>query len=468
MIAAPARRRGAGRLRAAGTLVAALLAARPARAYSPAGYGVPEVGGPLAGLAERGPLGLAYGPGAAAPPYRGGSASLGLDVGWLYNALRYRLDAYDGQGEASRGVAAVPWLGATAGRGRVGLGFTVLAPLARGGGGGDPEGLARFYGIEGKLLVLEEDACLGAVPGGPWRLGLALRTAQMRVSSTKAVDTGALVHAMAGDVAADLVGDPFLEGTQELEGHRGHGFGWAFSAHFEPERGPALHLALRSPIRVVLRGPVDLVPSNDLALELAGRVRTPMTLPAEVYLSGVVPLGERRLVLDLAWTGWSSLRSYESDVSDLRVLSDDPLMAGLLDDYGITEAEFLDEVSGATTVTGMRDTWWGGGSAVLPVGERGELRPGLWGSTAAVPDELAHPSNLDFAALDLRLAGAWRPRWWVDLGGGLDVFWSPTRRVTDSLHDLADPTPPGTTIPSGNGVYHLFMARAGLSLVVRR
>ncbi|MFZ5477998.1 MAG: hypothetical protein ACOZNI_14585 [Myxococcota bacterium] len=440
-----------------------LVAIGVAAAYTPAGYGVPEPCGALAGPAEDGALGMCHNP-AAAHPERDEWL---LDVAVLASALQYRLD-WTGETVASSGASPVPGLAFAVPAGPVGFGFAFLPLYVR--GGGEPaaaDAPQRFYSYEGSIRVLAGDLSVAVAPHPAWTVGASLRVAQGEVRSRRAIDAGALVAGIAGPDAGVPVGDPFLEGTQSLLGLQGVGFGGAVGARWSPERGPTVALAVHAPLRLTLEGPLSLVPSNYLEMELTGTVATTMVFPPAVFLAVAVPVGAARVGADVSWIGWSSMERYSASLDGVRITSDDATMQSLFDAYGVTEAEFLASAEDAITVTGMRDVVNAGVSARAPLGRVVEVGGGVWVLPAAVPDETVHPANLDFASLDLRGTVAWNPSERVTLGLGVDLYPSADRAIEDSAHDWVSPGEGGSALPSGEGLYELFLARAGLTLVWR-
>lgn len=448
-----------------------LLLVGPAVASALSGFGVPGVGGAWAGPGERGPLGLPQNAAAAWTP----TPELVGDLGLLQARYAFTLDGRSPT--ASGGVSAVPFLGATVPLGPVGVGATVFVPYARGGKPGDPEGPQRFHSIEGTILVVEADLDVathlefGRRPDGDRLVDLTVgagpRYARMRMRSQRAFDTGALLHGLLGPEADVPLGEPLLEGTLTLPGLAGDGVGLATGLRVEVADRVTLAFGYRSAMRVRLAGAVELVPSNDLAMRVDGRVQSELVLPSEGWGSVRVAAGPVAVTGEAGRVGWSSVAAIASRVSGLEVSSPDPLMQGILESYGLSEAEFLDSLDTMVTTTGMRDVWVLGLGGEVATGRGVRLRAGVQHAGAAIPSPNVHPGNVDWATWDLRGAGWWdaTPALGVGLGG--DVILAPTRVVSDSALALTNPAESGMTLPSGNGRYALGAARLGLTVCVR-
>lgn len=440
-----------------------LLLAGAAWAFTPAGYGVPELGGAFAGPSEDGAAGVLTNP-AAAHPDRG---SWMIDAGWLYSDLTYTLDLDPTFGLRSEGASVAPSLSGAEPFGPVGIGLAVFPVYARGGGPGAPEdGAQRFHTITGGIQVIEANLQAAVQLHPAWTIGVGARYGNVRLASTRAIDTGALVEELAGPGTGVPIGDPFLEGRQVLEGATGAGFGANVGVRFTPARGPWVSLAARSPMRVKVTGPLTLTPSTSLDMQLTATAVTTITLPAAAFLTVDVPIGRARIVPEVWWVGWSSYYAYETELTDLAVSSDDPYMESILASYGLTEAEFLQGAGGARSVTGTHDVVSAGVSAWLPFAPTVTGRVGAWYHSGAVPDETVHPGNLDFAMLEARAAVAWAPAEWLSIGLGGDWYHAAPRVITTSAHSLVAPEEPGALVPSGNGTYRITFARVGLSVIL--
>ena len=442
----------------------ALALSAAAWAYTPAGFGVPEPLGGMAGPSAPGALGVAYTP-AAAHPMR---AEWALDLGFAYSDLNYTLAWAPDEPVASAGAAVAPSLAAAIPIGDFGVGFAFFPLIARGGGEPAPADAARrFYSFEGSIQLLEIDGAVAWQPGPRWTIGAGPRVGLASVNSHKALETGAMLGQILGLGEEAPIGQPFLEGTQSLTEHTGVGVGWIVGVRFDPENGPSVDLSVRSRINAEVTGPLVLVLSNDLPLTIDADVTTDFPFPAAAFLSTEMPLGRASVLVEVSWIGWSSMGAYQSNVQNFSITSEDATMRGILESYGVTEAEFLEEAGAATVTTGMRDVINTGGAIVVPASDTLEWRVGVWNYPAAVPDAYAHPSNLDFHSVDVRAAAAWtpRPRWTFGVTG--DVFVTPTRDIEETLHDWISPGTGGSLVPSGAGTYSLSLYRLGLTVIFR-
>ena len=439
----------------------ALVLIPAAAAFTPAGFGVPELGGALAGVERDGAYGVFTNP-AAAHPDRGQWL---VDVGWMYSDLQYTLDLDDDFGLRSQGATLVPSIAGAEPIGPVGLGISFVPLYARGGGDGGPEdGAQRFHTVRGGIQLLELSVSAAVAVHPAWTIGGAFRYGTAKMSSFRALDSGALIGGLAPD--ADVpIGYAFLEGTQELDDHSGFGLGGTAGLRFAPERGTGFSFSFRSAMTPKVHGGIELVPSSDLEISLTAEADTEIPFPPAAFLAVDIPVGRVNLVPELSWIGWSSYYSFETELSELELGSEDDAVVEILDAYDLTKAEFLEGSTSTVSLTGMHDVVNVGASVWVPVGDDWNTRFGLWYLPSAVPDGTAHPGNLDFDSIDARGAVAWTPLTWLTLGLGADWFWSPTRFVRTSLHSQTDPEPPGARLPSGNGTYRLTLARLGLSAV---
>lgn len=445
-------------------MLLALALCAAANAWTPAGLGVPEPMGGLAGPSAAGALGVAFTP-AAARPERGEYA---LDLGWAYSVLDYTLEVAPDEPVHSSGGAVAPSLAATVPVGDFGIGLAFFPLIARGGGEPTPEdAYRRFFSYQGSIQVLELNGAVAWRPTPALTVGAGPRVGFASINSRKALETGATLGSML-DLGEDApIGQPFLEGSQSLIEHSGTGLGWSAGLRLTPARGPQIDLSFHSRLDAEVSGPLELVLSHDLPLTITADVTTDFPFPAAAFLSALMPAGRADLLVEINWVGWSSMSSYQSHVQGFEITSEDEVMQGILESYGVTEAEFLESAGEAVVTTGMRDTVNVGGAVIVPLSDAWEARGGIWSFPSAFPDAYVHPSNMDFGAVDLRAAASWtpRPRWTLGLTG--DLFLTQDRDVTDSLHDWIDPGPGGSVAPSGNGEYALDLYRLGLTVIFR-
>lgn len=447
-----------------------VLVAGLAAASALSGFGVPVAGGSLVGGWEQGPEGILLNPAAAWSP----EPELMLDVGALQAAYSFQLEGE--RATSSSGLSAVPFLAGTAPIGPIGIGGAFFVPYARGGKPGDPDGPQRYHSILGKILVAEADLSVAGHmqfgrdrddPAVMVEMGGSARVARMSMRSERAFDTGALLYGLLGPEAGVPLQDPLLEGTLALEGLRGTAVGAATGLRVTFVERYTLAFGYRSPMRTRLRGPVTLIPSNDLAMVLDGTVQTELVLPMEGTLSTRLDLGRVAVLGEVGLVGWGSMETITSRVQSLTISSPDPYMQWILEGYGLTEAEFLDSLGEMTTTTGMKDVWVVGAGADVAVGRGWTVRGYVQHADAAIPSANVHPGNVDWETWDLRGAARWDMSDRVTVGLGADLLLAPTRTVTDSALSLTNDSASGMVLPSGNGRYAFGGGRAGVTLLVR-
>jgi len=231
--------------------------------------------------------------------------------------------------------------------------------------------------------------------------------------------------------------------------------------------GLAFDLAARTPLWSEPAGGLTLTPSIYVDLAVDAQAVTTIPFPPMIFAGAVFPVGRARLRAEAHWLGWGSMNTYQSTVSDGSIRSSDDTTQWVLDAYGVSEPEFLEEVGASTVTTGMRSVVDLGVAASAPLGQAWEAGGGAWLLPAAVPDGYVHPGNLDFTMVDLRGFAAWTPRPWLTAGLSADWFYSVDRVIRDSLHTTYSPSPSGSLVPPGDGVYSLDLVRLGLTLVLR-
>ena len=435
-----------------------LLLSMAARAAGLSGLSVPEPLGAWAGPGAEGALGLASTPAAARPSSLSGVVDLGL----IYNHYTYQLDGE--RPVSSGGISPAPSLAVAAPLGPLGLGVAVTPPFVRGGAGPGEDAPGRYHLGDSNILVLEANPSLA----GTYQtltVGAGLRVASVRFASRLQYDTAVLMNDLLADDTQLPYQDPFLEGHYAYD-VRGVGWGGTLGLRWRPARGPALDLAWRSPLRARVSGPMTLVPSDDLALEIAGVASGEFVFPMEVLASARVPVGSARLGGELVYTAWSSLNTLQTSLHDLAVTSPDPTFEMLLDSYGLTDQDLLDGLGEVTIASGLSDILSGAVYVDAPLGGfSGRL--GLWITPAAIPLAYVHPGNVDFGTADLRL-GLARQVGPVGLGLAADLFLSAPREVTDSVYASDADAHSGLALPPGEGTYALRAARLGLTAVLAK
>jgi hypothetical protein len=435
----------------ASVLLPAALAAAGA-----AGVATPAPGGGLAGPGQDGAAGLFFNPAAAHPA--GGELLLDLQAAASFTSM-----ALEGQpAEERASLDAIPALAIAGPLGPVGLGLALMAPYARSGDNGERSSL-RFHSLRGAVQVLEADACLAAAPA-PWiTAGAALRVAGVTLETARVEDLGATLAGLV-DGGEAMMGDPFLEGTRAVEGGRGAATGWAAGLRLTHPEGWGLSLDYRSPLAGAVDARLTYSPSDALAVQVTGDVRTWLVFPPEWSLVATIPAGRLTLSPELTRVYWSSWAVLESRVSGLSFTSSDPVLEAVLGRFGATLEGLLAGQERSLTVNGNRDIFSGGLGLSLDAGPAWTLLGGGWYTPASVPDATVTPGNLDFDTLDLRAGAVWSSRRRSELAVVGDVYLATPRQVQDSALDplLDDAT--GLSQPSANGRYSLSLYRLGLTL----
>ncbi len=433
-----------------------------AMAVGAAGLGVPVAGGALCTPDALGPQGLAMNPAAASSL----DPELMLDVGMLYSKLEVQLDGQDPL-PSSGSWQPIPTLGVTVPlTEHLGLGGLFYVPYGRGGGGPE-DGPQRFHGIESSVTVLELDLAVAFTPLDIFTVGASLRAASLSLSTYKAMDTGQLIAGIADVDAEGLVGDPFLEGYTRLDDGVGGAMSYALGAHIRPAEGWQVSAYYRAPMSGVTTADFVLVPSNDLQVEVAGQMETPLNMPPELGVSVSVPFKKAVITPQVHWVGWSSWASFTSRPTGLSAGSSDPVLDGVLDTFGLTIDDLLSGVSEVESFNGNTDIFIFGVSGEVEATDRVALFGGVLAHGVSVPDDVAHPSSLDFATTDLRGGVIWSMGKKTRLALGGDALFSATRDIDSSVLSMTAP-PQGTeAVPSGNGVYQLGLSRVGLTWLQR-
>ena len=433
-----------------------------AMAVGAAGLGVPVAGGALCTPDALGPQGLAMNPAAASSL----DPELMLDVGLLHSKLEVQLDGQDPL-PSSGSWQPIPTLGVTVPlTEHLGLGGLFYVPYGRGGGGPE-DGPQRFHGIESSVNVLELDLAVAFTPLEIFTVAAALRAARLSLSTYKAMDTGQLIAGIADADPEGLVGDPFLEGYTRLDDGEGGAMSYALGAHIRPAEGWLISAYYRAPMSGVTTADFVLVPSNDLQVEIAGQMETPMNMPAELGLSVSVPVQKAVITPQVHWVGWSSWATFSSRPTGLSASSSDPILDGVLQTFDLTIDDLLRGVDEVESFNGNTDIYVVGVSGEVEATDRVVLFGGLLHHGVSVPDDVTHPSSLDFATTDLRAGVIWSTGRKTRLALGADGLFSATRDIDDSVLSMTAP-PEGTeAVPSGNGVYQLALSRVGLTWLQR-
>ena len=442
------------------TLLALLLG--QALAGSPSGLGTPVAGGMLASPGSGGPLELVLSPAAAGAD----RALLAVDLGLLRSSVSTTLS---GEKELrSGGLSPIPTLAATFPLGeRLGLGLLFVVPFARSSGGPE-DGPQRFHSIEGGITVLEGDVAVALRAHPALTVGIAGRVASASLGSRRAIDTGGMVaELMNVEDKGSLLGDPLLEGRLDTSGQHGVVGGFAVGVDLHASERWGLLAWYRSTLWGSASGDLSMVPSQDLGAEITGRIRTELRLPAEA--GGALPLhfGRVRIVPQLSWIDWSSWALLHSEASELEASSRDPALDDRLDPYGLTSESLLSGLGDLRSKNDTRDVFSGGLELGARVAKAGSVRGALLYSSAAIPNQTAHPANLDFATTDLRLGVDWQQGERTRFALSVDAILATPRHVDDSALSLEKPASSGLAQPSGNGDYRASIGRLGLTVEQR-
>jgi long-subunit fatty acid transport protein len=427
---------------------------------STSGLNLTPIGGGLAGVTERGSMGLPLNPAAA----RSETVEGAVDFGLNFYALSVELAGQ--ASEVSDGVVPMPSMALTVPIGDFGVGAYLTVPY---GGGTDlnPEGAQRFHVIETDTYLIEAGLAVAFQPVEWLRGGASFRVGKGTLNKYASMNTAALVNSSAEPSPALDIENPLFEGEQRLQ-MDGYGLGYGLGVSLMLPKGHEVHLSYRSPMRVPMTGDVTLQPSEMLDVTAQGRARGELQYARELELGGVVPLGQTRLLLLLGWVDWSPLANINIDVDRLRLSGDQQATQELIDGFGLNESALLDSTITIQNDLGHGSTLHGGAAIDIPVGPQWVVRPGLFYAPTTLPSSGFHASIMDFSTLDLRLAGSYTPKSWLTLGASVDHFLIFDRDIRDSNLSLNNSADSGRVLPSGNGLYRMRATRLGFTLIVRR
>jgi long-subunit fatty acid transport protein len=384
-----------------------------------------------------------------------------IDAGYIRYHYGYQLEGGDPVPGASHDL--LPYLAAAVPIGPVGLGICGGLPYAR-SGSSEAVGPQRFHTIVGRLIMMELDLSL-AWQVAPWlTLGGALRGGQTRYRSIVAIDSGAMVNSLLGEDIAPL-GDPLLEGTRTVESATGWAWGFTAGARLALDSGLAFAAGYRSPTRTTIRGPVEIVPSNDLNMALEGQLTGSFAFPPEVFLAAAIPLGPAELDLEGGWIGWSSMATVHQQADDVTIVSDDLVLSGLLTSYGLDDPALLGSLS-TEGVYGLGDMFTAGVAARFPVAPRWRLLTGLNLAQPAMATEYLAPGNFDYATVDGRVVASWQPYDRATMALAGDWIHYRNRTVTDSVYAWDNTPEEGPALPPAEGEYWFRMFRVGLTVML--
>ncbi len=429
-----------------------------ALAASTAGMGLSPLGGGFGGINDAGVLGLAATPAAARSPEK----ELALDLALSTWTMEATLD-----GEApiqASGIGPLPYLGFAMPIGKFGVG--VLGSVPYGGGGTFPAGGAqRFHLQEGEAFLTEGSLALAFQPFSFVRVGVSGRFAQGTLKKRYAVDAAGLLNTQMAGMAEPPEGEEILEGSQELD-LQGFGLGYAAGISTFLRNGVEVHASYRSPVAVDLSGTATVTPSSDLDLRLRGDASTTMVYPREIALGVVVPTRGVRLMMDVGWAGWGTMKHVNGTLDNISIESDDESLSALMSATGMDESSLTDTQKIYNDL-GNVDVFYGGAGIDLPLHARWTLRTGAWWAPTSILDETFHIGVADYSALDLRAGLSWMPSQSLTIAASIDTFVIPDRTITTSQLALTNEATSGRVLPSANGTYSMKANRYGLTVIYR-
>lgn len=429
-------------------------------AGSLSGTSLPSVGGSFSGVTEAGARGVIFQPAAAG---RGDAPELAIDVAAVATSFAQQLDGWEAP-VTNQGVSVQPTLMLAIPLGRFGIGAAVHSSYLR-STNYDPEGPQNLFIVQSNVSLYEFDLSGSYEPTTWLALGAGLRVGMASYRNVKGTDLGATLNASGALSPALPVGDPLLQGTQSLGPMRSFGASFVVGAAFTFPFAQ-FDVAFRPNWRFSLRGPVQLQPSTALDTTVEGDIDLKLNFPAHVHVGARVPVTKTFTVVpELEWVGWKRASRNEAEISNLYLSSSDPALREVLEQSGISEADFIKSQEGPTDgdlkwhniVNASMQTVW-------QVHEDWEVRAGVGFSPSAIPDRLVTPSNVDFGVVTFRAGAAWQPHPVARIGLGLERYQGLTRSIRDSPYRLTGPDPGVKVQPSGNGRYAFSLWRAGLTV----
>ncbi len=429
-------------------------------ASTASGLGLTPLGGGLAGISEPGVLGLPATPAAAKSP----QPEIILDIG--ANMFTMGAQLQGAQREEIKEIVPMPYLGFAAPLGDFGIGFYSMIPY---GGGADfaADGALRFHAISTESYLMEMGVPVAYQVSEWLTVGTSIRAGRASLSKFAAMNTAALVNSKT-DIEPPLPADTeLLIGTQTVD-ISGYGMGYGLGASFSLPNEIEIHIAYRSPIKAMMNGTVELVPSDDLQLSASGSAEGSMTFAQEAELGLVIPVGNTRLALTGGWVDWSPLAAIDIGVRDLQVESDDETMTELVTSTGLNESELLAAGTDIHNHLGHTAVFHGGAVLGIPLGEDWNVRPGVFYSPTTLSDGAFHAGIADFVSWDVRVAGSYEVNNWLTAGLSMDHFLIRTRTIRTSNLSLENDAATGQVLPSANGRYDMHATRVGLSFIARK
>ncbi len=423
---------------------------------------VPSVGGGFAGPTEAGALGVIFQPAAAV---RGAGPELAIDLGGIATRLQTQADNWDAP-IVSSGVTTQPTLMFALPFGPVAIGGAFHGSYVR-GSDSSPVGDQRFYTVLSTFSLIEGDLFVAARPIDALSFGGGVRIGQMEYESSKATELGVTLNNAFEVDPPFPIGEPLLEGTQQLGPIKQMTASWAagVSLHLDPVQ---VDLSVRPGWPVKLAGPVQLVPSNDLSTSIDGRIDLVVKLPPHLLLaSRIVVAPGWTVVPQVEWVGWRYASQNNAVISDLRLSSSDRALNAVLESSGLSEADFLASSEGPLNADlGWHDVINPALQVIWEPDPVIEVRAGMGYSPAAIPNRVLTSSNIDFGAVLLKLATRWNGNRYVRVGLTGERYQTFNRVVVDSGYEWTNGEGDLDPLPNFNGRYSLDMWRASLTLQV--
>lgn len=402
----------------------ALLALAPAaRAAGFEGASIPSWGGGWSGPGDPGARGVLYNPAASGS---GEGPELLFDVGVLGLQVGYWPDTRQ-QPYLIRVPAPQPTI-------------TFAMPL------GDRFGVGSYLHVpylrsdftSGMLFV--ESALLGSWQPKDWLVvGGGLRLGMSRIGATIPLDTGELINdsvPLTGDLKLPL-GHPLLQGDQLVTTVNRFTVSAVLATSIRV-RSAWIHAVFRPPWILHSRSDILLRPSNEVDALLEGSVVVRVPLPMRAMLAATVPVGRLTLLPEVEYVGWRQTGQLGIDLSDLRIISSDPVFNGVLASVGLAEADFLKVAEGPQRFDlGWRDIVNPGLQAQYALKDDVDLRAGVLGTMSAVSDDVLGEYNLDFMTVTFRGGAAWEVSRRVRLSGSAEWYYSPGRVKRDANDRIA-------------------------------
>ena len=436
-----------------------LLLVSTATASTGSGLGLTPLGGGLAGITEPGALGIPITPAAA----KSETVEVVLDAG--ANMFRFGATLEGTEREEYQTAIPMPYLGVTVPFGDIGVGLYGMIPY---GGGIELEDNSahRFHAIESTSYLIEMGVPI-AYQATEWlNVGTSIRLGRASLDKRAAMNTAALLNSNV-DLDPPLPTDnPLLMGTQELTTH-GYGLGFGLGASVFLPSEIEFHLGYRSPIKIALSGPVQITPSDDIAINMTGDADGTIQFATEVELGVVIPVSSTRLALQAGWVDWTPFSQIDINVRNLQVKSDEAALASLLVSTGINESDLLESGTEIQNNLGHTSVFHGGATLGIPIRTKWEIRPGAFYSPTTLQDDGFHAGIADFTSWNLRMACTYQVNEWLTTGLSYDHFLVKTRTITTSVLSLDNEAESGRVLPSGNGRYDMSARRIGLSLIAR-